>query len=316
MARFTHDVIVIGGGAGGLVTSVGCAQLGLKTVIVEQARLGGDCLYHGCVPSKTLLRTALVYKQAGELERFGLPRVTRPPVRMEAVNRRVKSVIEEIAQHDTPERFEKLGAEVLFGRPRFLSPHEISVDGRTISARSIVIATGSSPRTLPVPGLEDAGYVTNREAFDLESLPRRLVVIGAGPVGTEMAHAFARLGSEVTVLDVAPHILPREDEDMAQVVRERMEQDGVTFKLGVKITRVELTQEGSRRVHFEKDGTPVTVGADRILLAAGRTGNTEGLDLPQAGVREENGFVLTDSRLRTSNRSILAVGDVNGRYLF
>lgn len=316
MARFTHDVIVIGGGAGGLVTSVGCAQLGLKTVIVERARLGGDCLYHGCVPSKTLLRTALVYKQAGELERFGLPQVTRPPVQMEAVNRRVKSVIEEIAQHDTPERFEKLGAEVLFGRPRFLSPHVISVDGRTISARSIVIATGSSPRSLPIPGLEDAGYVTNREAFDLESLPRRLVVIGAGPVGTEMAHAFARLGSEVTVLDVAPHILPREDEDMAQVVQERMEQDGVTFKLGVKITRVELTQEGSRRVHFEKDGTPVTVGADKILLAAGRTGNTEGLDLPQAGVREENGFVLTDSRLRTSNRSILAVGDVNGRYLF
>jgi pyruvate/2-oxoglutarate dehydrogenase complex dihydrolipoamide dehydrogenase (E3) component len=315
MARFTHDVIVIGGGAGGLVTTVGCAQLGLKTAVVERNRLGGDCLYHGCVPSKSLLRTAAVYKQAAEFERFGLPSVKLPPVRMSDVNARVKSVIEEIAQHDSAERFESLGAEVFMGQPRFLGPHEIAVDGERLSAKSIVISTGSSPRGLPIQGLEDSGYITNLDVFDLEELPRRLVVIGAGPIGSEMAHAFARLGSEVTVLDVAPQMLPREDADMAAVVQRRMEADGVRFRLGVKITSVEGSG-ADRKVHLEDGDKQVTLPADQILVAAGRTGNTDDLDLPKAGVAVEKGFITTNSKLQTSQKHILAVGDVNGRYLF
>jgi pyruvate/2-oxoglutarate dehydrogenase complex dihydrolipoamide dehydrogenase (E3) component len=315
MARFTHDVIVIGGGAGGLVTTVGCAQLGLKTAVVERNRLGGDCLYHGCVPSKSLLRTAAVYKQAAEFERFGLPSVKLPPVRMSDVNARVKSVIEEIAQHDSAERFESLGAEVFMGQPRFLGPHEIAVDGERLSAKSIVISTGSSPRGLPIQGLEDSGYITNLDVFDLEELPRRLVVIGAGPIGSEMAHAFARLGSEVTVLDVAPQMLPREDADMAAVVQRRMEADGVRFRLGVKITSVEGSG-ADRKVHLEDGDKQVTLPADQILVAAGRTGNTDDLDLPKAGVAVETGFITTNSKLQTSQKHILAVGDVNGRYLF
>jgi pyruvate/2-oxoglutarate dehydrogenase complex dihydrolipoamide dehydrogenase (E3) component len=315
MARFTHDVIVIGGGAGGLVTTVGCAQLGLKTAVVERNRLGGDCLYHGCVPSKSLLRTAAVYKQAAEFERFGLPSVKLPPVRMSDVNARVKSVIEEIAQHDSAERFESLGAEVFMGQPRFLGPHEIEVDGERLSAKSIVISTGSSPRGLPIQGLEDSGYITNLDVFDLEELPRRLVVIGAGPIGSEMAHAFARLGSEVTVLDVAPQMLPREDADMAAVVQRRMEADGVRFRLGVKITSVEGSG-ADRKVHLEDGDKQVTLPADQILVAAGRTGNTDDLDLPKAGVAVEKGFITTNSKLQTSQKHILAVGDVNGRYLF
>ncbi|MFP4373092.1 MAG: dihydrolipoyl dehydrogenase family protein [Spirochaetaceae bacterium] len=315
MARFTHDVIVIGGGAGGLVTTVGCAQLGLKTAVVERNRLGGDCLFHGCVPSKTLLRTASVYRQAQELERFGLPPVDLPPVRMADVNGRVRSVIEEIAQHDSIERFESLGAEVLLGRPRFVSPHEVEVDGKTISARSIVIATGSAPRGLPIPGLEETGYITNLDVFDLPELPRRLIVIGAGPIGSEMAHAFARLGSGVTVLDVAPQVLPKEDADMAEIVQRRMEADGVTFKLGVKITGVE-THGAAKRIHLEQGDETLSLDADELLVAAGRIGNTDGLDLARAGVSVERGFVTTNSKLQTSQRHILAVGDVNGRYLF
>ncbi|NBF41629.1 MAG: FAD-dependent oxidoreductase [Spirochaetes bacterium] len=315
MARFTHDVIVIGGGAGGLVTTVGCAQLGLKTAVVERNRLGGDCLYHGCVPSKTLLRTASVYRQAQEFERFGLPPVDPPPVRMADVNRRVQGVIEEIAQHDSAERFESLGAEVFAGQPRFLSPHEVEVDGRTISARSIVIATGSSPRGLPIPGLEETGYITNLDVFSLPELPRRLVVIGAGPIGSEMAHAYARLGSEVTVLDVASQMLPREDADMAEIVQQRMEADGVTFKLGVKITSVEGSN-GVKRIHLEENGEALSLDAEELLVAAGRTGNTDGLDLAKAGVAVERGFITTNSKLQTSQRHILAVGDVNGKYLF
>jgi pyruvate/2-oxoglutarate dehydrogenase complex dihydrolipoamide dehydrogenase (E3) component len=315
MARFTHDVIVIGGGAGGLVTTVGCAQLGLKTAIVERNRLGGDCLYHGCVPSKSLLRTAGVYKQAAEFERFGLPPVKLPQVRMADVNARVKRVISEIARHDSAERFERLGAEVYMGQPRFVDPHEIEVDGRRISARSIVISTGSSPRGLPIPGLEESGYITNLDVFDLQQLPKRLVVIGAGPIGSEMAHAFARLGSTVTVLDVAPQVLPREDADMAALVQRRMEADGVSFRLGVKITRVEGSG-GDRRVYLEDGGEETSLPADQLLVAAGRTGNTGDLDLPKAGVAVEKGFITTNSKLQTSQKHILAVGDVNGRYLF
>jgi pyruvate/2-oxoglutarate dehydrogenase complex dihydrolipoamide dehydrogenase (E3) component len=315
MARFTHDVIVVGGGAGGLVTTVGCAQLGLKTAVVERARLGGDCLYHGCVPSKSLLKTAGVYRQAAEFERFGLPSVKLPEVRMADVNRRVHRVVEEIAKHDSKERFERLGAEVFFGAPRFESPHELTVDGTEISARSIVIATGSAPRGLPIGGLEEAGYITNLDVFDLETLPRELVVIGAGPIGSEMAHAFARLGSNVTVLDVAPQMLPREDADMAAIVQQRMEADGVSFKLGVKITAVEGSG-ADRKVHLEENGQAVTLPADQILVAAGRKGNIDDLGLEKAGVAVEKGFITTNSRLQTSQKHILAVGDVNGRYLF
>lgn len=322
MARYTHDAIIIGGGAGGLVTTVGCAQLGLKTAVVERQRLGGDCLYHGCVPSKTLLRSAAVYRQAAEFERFGLPSVDMPPVRMADVNRRVQEVVSEIAQHDAPERFERLGAEVYSGDPRFMSPHEVEVDGEVISARSIVIATGSSPRGLPIPGLEEAGYITNLDVFDLAELPRRLVVIGAGPIGSEMAHAFARLGSAVTVLDVASQVLPREDADMAAIVQQRMEADGVQFKLGAKIARVEggaaagEPAAGSKRVVLDEDGTETVLEADELLVAAGRTGNIDRLDLAKAGVATEKGFITTNSKLQTSQKHILAVGDVNGRYLF
>ncbi|MFO8063777.1 MAG: FAD-dependent oxidoreductase [Spirochaetia bacterium] len=315
MARFTHDVIVIGGGAGGLTSTVGCAQLGMKTALVEKKQLGGDCLYHGCVPSKTLLRTATVYRQAAELERFGLPPVNLPDVRMSEVNARVQRVIAEIAKNDSKERFESLGAEVFMGEPRFLSPHELEVGDRTISARSIVISTGSSPRGLPIPGLEEAGYITNLDVFDLETRPNDLVVIGAGPIGSEMAHAFARLGTRVTVLDIASQMLPREDADMAEIVQKRMEADGVRFKLGVQISKVERTGH-TRRIHLEENGGELTLEADQLLVAAGRTGNVEGLALEKAGVAVEKGFIPTDSKLRTSRRHILAVGDVNGRYLF
>lgn len=315
MARFTHDVIVIGGGAGGLTTTVGCAQLGMKTALVERKQLGGDCLYHGCVPSKTLLRTAGLYRQAAEFERFGLPEVKLPEVRMADVNARVGRVVAEIAKSDSPERFERLGAEVFMDTPRFISPHEVEVGGRTISARSIVISTGSSPRGLPIPGLEEAGYITNLDVFDLDTRPDDLVVIGAGPIGAEMAHAFARLGSRVTVLDIAPQMLPREDADMAEIVQKRMESDGVQFRLGVKISKVERHGNG-RRIHLEDNGEQVTLDADTLLVAAGRKGNTDDLGLEKAGVAVEKSFIATDSKLRTSQKHILAVGDVNGRYLF
>lgn len=316
MARYTHDILVLGGGAGGLTAAVGFAQLGLKTAIIDRERLGGDCLYYGCVPSKTLLKSASVYQQARNFPAYGLPELTLPEPDMAGINARIQEVIQGIAYHDSPDRFRAMGAEVYFGTARFTSPHELLVnESETLSARSMVIATGSSPRSLPIPGLDDTGYITNLDVFSLERRPNRLLVIGAGPIGIEMTQAFLRLGSSVTTLDVAPRILPKDDADMTELVRRRILADGGDLRLGVKISRVEKTAEGKRIVLATDDGEEAIDG-DEILLAAGRKGNIDGLDLEKAGIQVEKGFIKADSRLRTSQRHILAVGDVNGRYLF
>lgn len=316
MARYSHDVIIVGGGSGGLTAAVGCAQLGMKTALIDKERLGGDCLHYGCVPSKTLLRSASVYQQAKESARFGLPELKPPAVEMSQINQRIAGVIATIAEHDSPERFEKLGAEVFLGHAEFTSPHEISFNGeKTLSAPKIILATGSSPRSLPIPGLEETGYITNLDAFSLPRLPGRIVTIGAGPIGLELSQAFRRLGAEVTVIDVAPQVLPREDEDMAEVVRNRVEQDGIRLRLGASILRVE--QNGTtKRVVLAGESGEEAIEADEILLAVGRKGNSEGLGLEKAGVAVEKSFVTTNSRLQTSQKHILAVGDINGRFLF
>lgn len=317
MARFSHDVIILGGGSGGLTAAAGCAQLGMKTALIDKERLGGDCLHYGCVPSKTLIRTATIAQQAREAPRFGLPSVEVGAIDMAAVNARIAGVIEGIAEHDSPERFGKLGAEVFLGHAEFTSPHEIRLDGsETLSAPKIILATGSSPRVIPFPGLDDAGYITNLDAFSLERLPQRLVTIGAGPIGLELSQAFARLGSSVTVVDIAPQVLPREDADMAEIVAARAASDGVAFRLGAKIDRVERDGSAKRVVLTNAEGAEETIEADEILVAVGRQGNTEGLGLEAAGVEVEKSFATVNSKLQTSQKHILAVGDVNGRFLF
>jgi pyruvate/2-oxoglutarate dehydrogenase complex dihydrolipoamide dehydrogenase (E3) component len=320
MPAYTHDIIIIGGGAGGLVTAVGCAQLGLKTAIIDKDRLGGDCLYYGCVPSKTLLKTATVYHQARNFPAYGLPETKLPEVDMARVTARVQRVIGEIAQHDAPERFEKMGIDVHFGDARFASPHEVVIDGgAALSARSMVVSTGSSPRSLPIPGLAETGYITNLDVFSLQHLPKRLLVIGAGPIGIEMTQAFLRLGSRVTTLDVAPRILPKDDADMTDMLHRRIEAEGGDLRLGVSIKRVEAAG-GEKRVVLagaaDDGGDEELIAGDEILLAAGRKGNIEDLELEKAGIEVAGGFIKTDSKLRSSQRHILAVGDVNGRYLF
>ncbi len=317
MAKFSHDAIVIGGGAGGLTAAVGLSQLGMKTALIDKERLGGDCLHYGCVPSKTLLKTASVYHQMQHADRYGLPAAKIMPVDMTEVNKRIASVVDEIQQEDSPERFSKLGAEVLFGDAKFLSPHEIELNGETrISAKKIVVATGSGPSALPIPGLDEAGYITNVDAFSLPRLPKRLVTIGGGPIGVELSQAFRRLGAEVTIIDIAMHVLPREDEDMAAIVQDRLVEDGIRLELGVKIERVENSGATKRVVLAEHDGREVVIEADEILMAVGRQGNTEGLGLEQAGVNVERSFITVNEKLQSSQPHILAVGDVNGKFLF
>jgi pyruvate/2-oxoglutarate dehydrogenase complex dihydrolipoamide dehydrogenase (E3) component len=325
VARHTHDVIILGGGSGGLVVAAGCAQLGLKTALVEKVvRLGGDCLCYGCVPSKSFLKSAAVRQYARDAERFGLPAPGLPPVDLGRVMDRVQGVIDTVAVHDSPQRFEKLGAEVLFATPRFRSPHEIELhDGRLLSARSIVLATGSSPRAVPIPGLAESGYLTSLTVFSQRQLPGRLITIGAGPIGLELSQGYLRLGSKVTVIDIAPQVLPVEDEDMAALVQRRMEAEGATFFLGAKVERVsappgsESTAIAPRTVKLrDREGREQAIEGDALLLAVGRQGNTEGLDLENAGVEVQGGFVKTDDRLATSRKNILAVGDCSGGLLF
>ncbi|MCS4503097.1 Mercuric reductase [wastewater metagenome] len=310
-----RDLVVIGGGVGGLVTASVAGQLGLDVVLVERsARLGGDCLHHGCVPSKTLLRSAQVAHLMRRAPDFGLPATARPAVFAD-VRRRVHEVIDTIQAHDDPERFRGYGVDVLFGEARFTAPDEVSVKGERIRARRFVIATGSRPAVPAVPGLAEAGYLTNEDVFDLDGLPERLAVVGAGPVGVELAQAFARLGSAVTVIEAAGEILPREEPAVAGELREALEAEGVRFRLGARLERVEREPGGlTLQVHQGTEHLPVV--ADRILVAVGREANAGGLGLEAAGVEHGPAGIRVDARMRTSRRHIFACGDVTGLYPF
>ncbi len=301
MARFDYDLGIIGGGAAGLTVAAGVSQLGARTLLIEKdGRLGGDCLHYGCVPSKTLIRTAQVYHLMKSAARFGLPDVDPQPVDFRKVSARIRSVIDQIQHHDSEERFCGLGVKVEFGAASFADKHTVAVNGQRVTAKRWVVATGSSPVVRGIPGLDDTPHLTNKEIFYMDSLPGSLVVLGAGPVGIEMAQAFARLGSRVTVLQRAGQILAREDRDMADSAIVKVRDLG-----------------HAREVVFEDgDGFEQTVEAEAILVALGRSVNVEGLGLVNAGVEYSSRGIEVDARLRTSQKHIYAAGDVTGKYQF
>jgi len=317
MATYDYDMIIIGGGAAGLTVAAGAAQLGAKTALVEKrAQLGGDCLNYGCVPSKTLIKVAKVYHYAKHLRDFGLPNVDVPPCDLKSVMDHVRSVINKVAIHDSVERFEGMGVDVIFGHCEFLSDHEVTVDGKTLSGKRFTIATGSSPMVFPIDGLKASGYVTNEEIFSLEDLPKRFVVLGAGPIGAELAHAFARLGSKVTLVDLVEYPISIEDRDMADVVINQMVHDGISLQMNSKAKKVYV--EGGHKVMVleGKDGQEVPIECDEIFVATGRKANVEGLNLEAAGVEYTPKGIETDLHMKTSQKHIYAAGDVNGKYPF
>ncbi|MFN2311701.1 MAG: NAD(P)/FAD-dependent oxidoreductase [Spirochaetia bacterium] len=314
--QYTHDLIIIGGGAGGLTTAAGCSQLGLKTAIIEREHMGGDCLHFGCVPSKTLIHTAGLFAAAGETKAYGNTGYSSPTVDMQKVNARISSVIEAIAHHDSPERFRSLGAEVFLSAGRFRNDHEVEVDGQVISAKNIVIATGSRAAVPPIPGLAEAGYITNREIFSLPQLPSSLVVLGAGPVGVELGQCFARLGSKVTLVDMAPRILPRDDAELAEVVARRLQSEGITIIPGAKVEQVS-TASGTKQLSLSGPQGNQVVEAEQILVAAGRTANTNELNLEAAGIEAgRGGYIAVNEKLQSSRAHIYVVGDANGAFPF
>lgn len=324
MKRRTHDVIIVGGGAAGLSAASGCAQLGMKTALIEPYHTGGDCLYYGCVPSKSLLRSAAVAAGLNHAPDFGIlpsaetangtghaPR--RGPVPFHPVASRIAGIIDSIAPHDSPERFRGLGVEVFEQAAQFSDAHSLLLaDGKRISAPRIILATGSRPRPLPIAGIEETGYITNIDLFSLAALPASIAILGGGPIGVEMGQALSRLGVTVSILEAAPRILGREDPDMAAIIRRRLLREGVAIREGV--TAVEASRRQHGKVLLLSDGSEIQ--ADEILMAAGRIGNTEHLNVEALGIRITNGFFAVDHKLRTSIRHILAIGDCNGKYLF
>lgn len=317
MASYDFDIGVIGGGAAGLTITSGAAQLGAKTLLVEkEKKLGGDCLHFGCVPSKTLIKTANVYHMMKNAKQFGLPQVELPPVDFKQVSKRIQSVIDIIQKHDSEERFCNLGARVEFGEPKFSDEHTIRLDGKSYSAKNWVIATGSAPVTPPINGLDNTHFITNKEIFYLDHLPRSMIVLGGGPIGIEMAQAFCRLGAKVFVVNRGNQILGKEDRDMADEVMQIMRSEGVVFHLEASI-------EATKDLGFEKEvlitdnqGKTVSLRAETILVALGRAANTGGMGLADIGLEIDQRGIKVDSRLRTNHKHIYAAGDVNGGFQF
>jgi pyruvate/2-oxoglutarate dehydrogenase complex dihydrolipoamide dehydrogenase (E3) component len=320
MSKYSHDLIVIGGGAAGLTLTSGAAQLGMKTALIEREHMGGDCLYFGCVPSKSLLKSSSVWDQISRTTELGLPTLGNlPPVDAVPLMSRIQEVIGNIAYHDSPERFRSLGAEVYLGNPRFTSEHEVEVetsDGLVkLSAPKLTIATGSSALIIPFPGLEKTSYLTNREIFNISSIPAKLLVVGSGPIGIELGQAMANLGSEVTILTNSNQILPVEDDDMTLPVKKILEKKGVKIIFNAGITKVSAIS-GRKKVEYRAADEISSWEGDEILMATGRRGNIDNLNLEKAGIETNGRYIKVDSSLRTNRKHIMAIGDVNGKFQF
>ena len=317
MADYDYDIGIIGGGAAGLTIASGAAQLGAKTLLIEKEEaLGGDCLHYGCVPSKTLIKTAHVYHLMKSGPKFGLPAISPPAVDFLEVSDRIRSVIAQIQRHDSVERFCRLGAKVVFGKPAFIDEQTISLDGKPVSARSWVIATGSSTAIPPVEGLDQTPYLTNRDIFSLERLPGSMIILGAGPIATEMAQAFCRLGTRVTVIQRSGQILSKEDCDMADIIQGELEKEGVSFEMNSSIVRVGVTGREREVVIQTAAGGTRALKAEAILVALGRSPNVEDLGLEKIGIPFDQKGIKVNAYLRTSHRHIYAAGDVIGGYQF
>ncbi|MCK5419277.1 MAG: FAD-dependent oxidoreductase, partial [Desulfobacterales bacterium] len=317
MADYDYDIGIIGAGAGGLTVAAGAAQLGAKTLLIEKEKeLGGDCLHFGCVPSKTLIKSAHVYHLMKNAEKFGLPKVDLPPVDFRNVSERVRSVIATIQHHDSVERFCGLGVQVEFGHSNFTDEHSIRLNGKSYTSKVWVIASGSSANIPAIKGLDKTPYITNKEIFYLDHLPKSMIVLGAGPIGIEMAQAFSRFGTDVTVVDMAPQILRNDDQDLADTVMETLGSEGVKFYINHSIDAVRDLGNEREMIVKSKDGNTHSLKAEALLIALGRVANVEELGLEAIGVEHDRRGIKVDSRMRTNHKHIYAVGDVNGGFKF
>lgn len=313
--RVDYNLVVIGAGAAGLVSAVIASAVKAKVAIIEKDKMGGDCLNTGCVPSKALIRSAKILHTLHRAESFGI-RTDGVTVDFAAVMDRVRRVIEKIAPHDSAERYTELGVEVIRGTARVVSPYAVSVDGRTLTTRAIVVATGATPFVPPIPGLADIDYLTSDTVWQLRELPRRLVVLGGGPIGCELTQAFSRLGAEVTQVEMMPQIMGREDEDIAEWIARRFREEGVRVLTGHRAKEVRV-EDGAKALICEHRGEDIAIPFDAILVAVGRAADGRGLGLEELGVEvRKNGTLETNGLLQTNVPTIYCAGDVAGPYQF
>ena len=310
-----YNLVVVGAGTAGLVTAAIGAGLGARVALVERHLMGGDCLNVGCVPSKSILRAARAWASLHGIEEFGLSIPAEVQGNFGTAMKRMRRLRARLSHIDSAQRFKDLGVDVFIGDGQFSSAHTIDVHGQTLRFRRAAVCTGARAAAPAVPGLQAAGYLTNETVFELMELPSRLAVIGAGPIGCEMAQAFARFGSRVTVFELADRILLREDADAAALVQAEMEHDGVSFALGTSVANVQC-QDSERVIHFTMDGCQQTVIVDDILVGVGRTPNVEGLGLETAGIRYDKKGINVTATLQTSNSRIYAAGDICSAYKF
>jgi pyruvate/2-oxoglutarate dehydrogenase complex dihydrolipoamide dehydrogenase (E3) component len=311
-----YNLVVVGAGTAGLVAAAGAAGLGAKVALVERHLMGGDCLNVGCVPSKALIRSARAVAEVREAGAFGIDLPEGFEVDFPRVMERLRRLRADISSHDSARRFRDLGVDVFLGEGRFAGPDRVVVAGRTLRFARAVVATGARAAVPSVPGLAEAGYLTNETLFTLTERPGRLAVLGAGPIGCEMAQAFALLGSRVVLLESGQGILPREDPEAASLVARALERDGVEIRCAAEMKEVRRGPGGEKQLVVECRGVTAEVAADAILVATGRAPNVEGLGLEAGGVAYGCAGVEVDGRLRTSNPRIFAAGDVCSRYKF
>ena len=316
MTQERYNMVVIGAGSAGLVTALIAAAVKAKVALIERDKMGGDCLNTGCVPSKALIKSSKVLAQLKKAEHYGLKGLKVDSTRLDfaAVMGRVQRVIEDIAPHDSIERYQSLGVDCITGEAQIIDKNTVRVGDRTLKTKTIVIATGAGPIVPKIKGLDQVRSLTSENLWQLKERPKRLVVLGGGPIGCEMAQAFQNLGSQVTQIELGTRLMPREDDDAAAVVQQHLAASGVVVQCGATAVEVRLNG-GEKELICQKDGRELVVGFDEILLAVGRRARTQGLDLDKLGLSlNSNGTLKVDEYLRANSDNIYACGDVCGPY--
>jgi pyruvate/2-oxoglutarate dehydrogenase complex dihydrolipoamide dehydrogenase (E3) component len=306
-----YDLIIVGGGSAGLTAAGLAVQLEARVALVEKDRIGGDCTWTGCVPSKTLLKAARVAHEMRTANRYGLPAIGLEVDLMEGVMHNVRDVVAEVYHGESPDALRADGIDVILGPARFLDPHTLAIGETALAARRFLIATGAHPAAPPIAGIEEVDYLTYQSLWNLDSQPSHLLVVGGGPVGCEMSQAFGRLGSRVTLIQSRPRLLPRDEPEASRVLAQVFESEGIDVRLGARVERAWQDEDG---IHLLAGGEEVV--GDTLLMATGRRPNLEGLDLERAGVTYGPDGIQVDDQLRTSQRHIYAAGDCTGGYQF
>jgi len=313
--KFDYNLVVIGGGSAGLVSSYIAAAVKSKVALIEKHKMGGDCLNTGCVPSKALIRSAKIISYAKRAQEFGLETVDLK-ADFATIMERVQQKIAQVEPHDSVERYTSLGVDVIEGSARVCSPWSVEVNGKTITTRSIIIATGAVPFVPPIKGLDQIDYLTSDNLWELRQRPEKLVVLGGGPIGSEMTQAFARLGSQVTQVEMGPRIVPREDLEVSEYIKEKFSTEGIQVLTEHQAKEVR-TESGRQWLICEYQGKDVEIEFDHLLIAVGRKANVKGFGLEELGIElDQDGTVATDPLLRTKYPNIFCAGDVAGPYQF